>query len=155
MKRTITWRSVFLAVVLAVIVSNYVAQIPYYLHLYYFPRHIAPSPTGVALLGLTLAWFLLGYIGLARGWRAGYWLLLTYLAAVVAFYLGNMLNQVANGFGPFFHVQTRDPILFVVFGVGYLNLVGGITFLALMAVFRRALLSGAAMAPATPQPRGD
>ncbi len=141
---------VFLWCVLVVVGGNYLAQIPYYLHVYYIPHGAAPAWGGTLLLGATLAWFLAGFVLLARGSRAGYWLLLAFLLAEVTFYLRNMLTQVTHGFAPFFHLQTRDPILFAVFGMGYLNLVCGVGFLAYL-VWRRHTLLGDQ--PARRQPR--
>lgn len=123
------WRTWFLWAVLVVVGANYLAQIPYYLHLYYIPHGALPSLRGSILLGLTLAWFLAGAIGFARGRAWGYWLLATFLLTEVSFYALNMLNQAQHGFPPFFHLQTRDPILFAVFGIGYLNMLAGACFL--------------------------
>jgi hypothetical protein len=141
-------RRVFWWSLVGVVGANYLAQIPYYLRVYYFPHGTPPSWSGVALLALTLVWFVAGAAGLAGGKRAGYWLLVGYLATVVAFYGYNVANQVAHGFAPFFHLQTHDPILFVVFGIGYLNFVAGVGFLAYLVWRRRALL-----APAPPERR--
>jgi hypothetical protein len=129
----------FLGCVLVVVGANYFAQVPYYLHLYFLPHGTLPSLGGTLLLGGTLVWFLTGYVLLARGKRVGYWLLLSFLLVEVFFYLYNTLNQVAHGYAPFFHLQTRDPILFVVFGVGYLNLLCGLYFLFYLIWHRRAL----------------
>ncbi len=131
----------FLWGVLAVVGGNYLAQIPYYLHVYYFPRGAAPAWGGTLLLGTTLAWFLAGFVLLARGSRIGYWLLLSFLLVEVTFYLRNMLTQVTHGFAPFFHLQTRDPILFIVFGMGYLNLLCGLYFLVFLGLHYRALVT--------------
>lgn len=126
-----------LRVLLVVVAANYLAQIPYYLHVYYFPRGAPPSVSGTMLLGLTCAWFVLGYVGTFQGRTAGYWLLLTYLVAEVSFYAMNLVTQVTHGYAPFFHLQTRDPILFVVFGIGYLNLLVGIAYLSYLLRHRR------------------
>ena len=123
---------VFLWVVFGVVVANYLAQIPYYLHLYYFPHHAPPALFGSVALGATLLWFLAGWGLLMRGGRLtlpGYLLLLSFLLVEVGFYAGNMLNQVMHGFAPFFHLQERDPVLWVVFAIGYLNLLCGVYFL--------------------------
>ncbi|WP_206915906.1 hypothetical protein [Alicyclobacillus suci] len=53
------------------VILNYVAQVPYYFHQYYFPHHIAPNWSGVALLVLTLIWFLVGYFRFVDGKRYG------------------------------------------------------------------------------------
>lgn len=130
----------FLWLLLAVVGGNYLAQIPYYLDVYYFPRGAAPAWGGSLLLGATLVWFLAGYLLLARGSRVGYWLVFSYLLTVVSFYLHNMIIQVTNGFPPFFHLQARDPILFAVFGIGYLNLICGIGFLIYLPLRYRSLV---------------
>lgn len=139
------WRQphgLFLGIVLVVVLANYAAQIPYYLYLYYFPHGAPPSPTGTILLGLTLVWFLVGYAGLARGSRAGYWLLGGFLATEVGFYGWNMFVQVTHGYPPFLHLHASDPILFAVFGIGYLNLIAGIYFLYFLARHHRTLVVG-------------
>lgn len=129
MSQAMRRRRVFLWAVLLVVGANYLAQIPYYLHLYYFPHGALPSLLGSILLGLTLAWFLAGALGFARGRAWGYWLLAMFLLTEVSFYALNMLNQALHGIPPFFHLQTHDPILFVVFGIGYLNMLAGVYFL--------------------------
>lgn len=131
----------FFASVLAVVLANYLAQIPYYLYLYYFPHRAAPALGGSLLLLTTLAWFLIGYAWLTRGSRAGYWALLSFLVVEVGFYLHNMLIQVTHGYAPFFHLQNRDPLLFVVFAIGYLNLVAGLCFIAFLLWHRRTLIA--------------
>jgi len=106
------WRQphgLFLRVVLAVVLANYLAQIPYYLYLYYFPTGAPPRLTGTLLLGLTLAWFLAGYVGLTRGSRAGYWLLLAFLATEVGFYSWNMLIQVTQATRPSSTCKSATP----------------------------------------------
>lgn len=124
-----------------VVLANYLAQIPYYLRLYYFPHGAPPSLSGTALLTLTLVWFLAGYTGMVRGWTIGYWLLLAYFATVAIFYLRNMLTQVTHGYPPFLHVfNERDPILFVVFAIGYVNMLAAIYFVYFLLRHRRSLL---------------
>lgn len=113
------------AVLFGVVMANYAAQVVYYFHLYYPAR----LPVGTITLGATFLWFLVGLVLLVRGIALGYWLLLTYLVAMVAFYLGNMMNQALHGLGPFFHLRERDPVLFVVFAIGYLNMVAGAYFI--------------------------
>jgi hypothetical protein len=129
--------------ILAVVGANYLAQIPYYLYLYYLPHRALPPLFGTTLLVATFVWFLLGWTLLARrGSPVGFWLLLTFLLAEVGFYLFNTLNQVAHGFAPFFHLQNRDPLLFTVFGIGYLNMVGGFGFLIFLVWRYRTLVAG-------------
>jgi hypothetical protein len=124
--RTFPWSRVLLVVVLA----NYLAQIVYYLDLYY-PQPMAIS--GTALLGLTLVWFLAGYVGAQRGWWLGRLLLLTYLLAMVGFYVANTYGLLVHGYSLLWHLQRHDIPVRMVFAVGYLNMfVGAVAILALL-----------------------
>lgn len=141
MQRTRQQSALVFRLMLGVVLANYLAQIPYYLRLYYFPHGAPPSPSGTALLTLTLLWFLAGFAGTVHRWAPGYWLLLAYFATVVIFYSRNMLTQVTHGYPPFLHVWgERDPILFVVFAIGYVNMLAGIYFVYFLIGHRRSLL---------------
>ena len=128
--------------ILVVVGANYLAQIPYYLYLYYLPYRALPPLFGTSLLAVTFVWFLAGWLLLARrGSRTGYWLLQTFLLTEFVFYFLNMANQVAHGFAPFFHLQNRDPLLFTVFAIGYLNMVGGFAFIIFLVLRHRTLVA--------------
>jgi hypothetical protein len=128
--------------ILVVVGANYLAQIPYYLYLYYLPHRTLPPLFGTSLLAATFVWFLAGWLLLARrGSQAGYLLLLTFLLTEFIFYFLNMVNQVAHGFAPFFHLQNRDPLLFTVFAIGYLNMVGGFAFIVFLVLRYRSLVA--------------
>ncbi|HEU0025911.1 MAG TPA: hypothetical protein VFQ25_02245 [Ktedonobacterales bacterium] len=144
------WRRIFLVVVFVVVVANYIAQVPYYLRLYYFPHHTPPALWGSLALAATLAWFLAGWALLWRGRSVGYGLTLSFLVVETGFYLYNEVNQVAHGFPPFFHLANPDPVLWTVFAIGYLNMVAGIVFIAMLLASRRALLAPAATHRAAP-----
>ena len=73
--------------------------------------------------------------------RVGYWVLLSFLLTEVSFYSWNLLNQVAHGLPPFFHLQNRDSILFTVFAIGYVNLLAGLYFLYYLIRYRHALVT--------------
>lgn len=142
MRRVTPHHTLALRIMLGIVLVNYLAQIPYYLHLYYFPYGASPSPTGTVLLTLTFIWFLAGYFGVVRGWSAAYWLLLAYVVTVAVFYLWNMFTQVTHGYPPFLHVWgEHDPVLFAVFGIGYLNMLAGIYFAYFLIRYRRSLLT--------------
>jgi hypothetical protein len=125
----------FFWVVLVVVLANYAAQVPYAAHL-----RKSPSISGSLLLGATFAWFLIGYVGLLHGARLGYWILLSFLLTEVGFYAYNLINQTRHGYPPFMHLQERDPILFVVFAIGYVNMLAGAAFILYLLRQRRALL---------------
>ena len=133
-------RRVFLWLVLAVVGANYLAQIPYYLDVYYFPHGALPSLSGSLLLGLTFVWFLAGYTRLAAGNAKGYWLLLSFLVTEVFFYAHNMFIQVTHGYPLFLHLLARDAILTIVFDIGYLNMLLGAGFIAYLLLHRRDLI---------------
>lgn len=128
--------------ILVVVGANYLAQIPYYLYLYYLPHRLPPPLFGTSLLLATFVWFLLGWTLLVRqGSQTGYGLLLTFLLTEVGFYLYNIVNQVVHGFAPFFHLQNRDPLLFIVFAIGYLDLVCGFGFIIFLVWRYRTLVA--------------
>lgn len=131
-------RETFLWVVCVVVGANYIAQIPYGLHLYGLSaalRHSWP-------LLITLLWFVLGVVLVARRQTIGYWVLLTFIAVEFAFYLYNTVGEVVHGYGLFFHLWNPDHLLAGVFAIGYLNLLAGAYFLWYMLTQRRALAEG-------------
>lgn len=60
-------RTQFLKLLLIVVLVNYAAQVPYYIHQYYAPHGFLPSVYGSILLGLTLMGFLVAYKKLLNG----------------------------------------------------------------------------------------
>jgi hypothetical protein len=140
-------QGLFMPVMLGVVVVNYVAQVVYYFHLYYPAR----LPLGTITLGATCAWFLAGFALLRRGAKLGYWLLLSYLLAMVGFYVHNMVIQALNGIVPFFHLREPDGVLFVVFAIGYLNMLAGAWFIFYLLRHYRALVGQPPITSAGPQ----
>ena len=126
---TVTVRKIpWLHVLLVVVLANYLAQIVYYLDLYY-PQPMAIP--GTVLLGLTFVWFLAGYVGTRRGWWIGRLILLAYLLAMVGFYVANTYGLLVHGYGLLWHFQHHDLPVRMVFAVGYLNMfVGALAVIA-------------------------
>lgn len=120
---------------LIVTLINYLAQIPYYLRLYYFPHHLLPSVSAVLLLGGTLLWFLVGYIGtqLKNNW--GYRALVGFLIIEALFYT---LSVVRGGF--WYQIHAADPLIKSIFIIGYIS--GGVAgyYAYYLARFRSAYL---------------
>jgi hypothetical protein len=107
-----------LLVLVGLVLANYLAQIPYTLHLY----GLSASPRGALLLGATLVWFVAGATLHWRGRAAGYWLLLSFLAVEVVFYFRNEVLLIPAGYGMPYHLtHARDPLLWVVFLIGDVN----------------------------------
>ena len=122
--RKIPWLHVLLVVVLA----NYLAQLVYYLDLYY-PQPLAIP--GTALLVLTFVWFLAGYVGARRGWWMGRLLLLTFLLAMVGFHVTSPSGLLIHGYGLLWRFQHHNLPVRMVFSVRYLNMfVGAVALIA-------------------------
>lgn len=112
----------FLKLLLVVVLANYLAQIPYYIHQYYSPHHFLPSLYGSVLLAITLIWFLVAYKKILDNRLSGYWLMLSFLLVEFIFYLQTQISQALTSHQLFLHVYKPDGVLlFVVFGVGYVN----------------------------------
>jgi NADH:ubiquinone oxidoreductase subunit K len=99
---------------ITVTLANYAAQVPYFIHNDYSAVHPLPGVRAVGLLGLTLAWFLLGLAGFMRGRRWGPAVLVSFLAAEALFYgatfaTGTFLLQMHN----------HSDLLKAVFVIGY------------------------------------
>ena len=99
---------------------NYLAQIPYYFHQYYLPHHSPPNWLGVGLLTATLIWFVIGIYLYRTNRRSGYWLLLSYLAAVGLFYIHALLFSFV-GQGALAQLSNPSWFLKIIFAIGYLH----------------------------------
>jgi hypothetical protein len=109
-------QSILPRVLLWTTLVNYIAQIPYYLYNDYFPRHALPTASGVVLLGLTLGWFLAGYISYEQNKNYGYKLLISFLITESLFYFYTL---VSGAF--FFQLQNPSVIIKIIFIIGYIN----------------------------------
>jgi len=113
-----------------VVIVDYLAQIPYYSVNYYFPHHAPPTVSSVVLLGLTLAWFLIGYFTVRRR-RFGYWVLLSFLVVEGLFYLRTLLlGSVA------FQLQNPHPVIVAVFIIGYVTGIVSLVYAIVLVVSR-------------------
>jgi hypothetical protein len=105
-------------VLVAVVLANYLAQIPYSLHLY----GLSASGRGALLLGATFVWFAAGTALLLRGRAIGYWLVLSFLVVEFVFYFRNEVLLIPAGYGlPYHLTHARDALLWVVFLIGDVN----------------------------------
>jgi len=124
-------------VLFGVLLANFVAQVPYFLHLYYTPQHPLPEVRSAFLMGAVFVLFLVSFGLWAAGSTAGYYLLIFYLALEFFFYLWNIIGGVVHGFGLFFHLADRDPVLWAVNTIGYLSFFAAGYFLLLLVTRRR------------------
>ncbi len=107
-------------ILFGILLADFLAQIPYVLDVYYGRQH-PPAAQGFVIMGAVFAVFLLSYALLMKGTAIGYYLMLGYLAVEFTFYLWNVVGEVVHGFGLFAHLSERDPVLWVVFAIGYLS----------------------------------
>ena len=122
------------------ILANFIAQIPYYLHLYYNPNNVLAQAKGGLLLLFVFGVFLLASILLFKRQALGYWLMVIFLALEFLFYLWNTIGEVIHGYGLFFHLNNPDLLLRAVFAIGYVNLFASGYFLALLLLKRARFL---------------
>lgn len=119
------------------VIANYVAQVPYALHLY----GAAFSRTGALLLGGTLLWFLVALRLFLNGRRIGYWLLLAYAVIQVLFYIDGEVILAFVGYGLPYHLShTQDLIVWLTFLIGDLNFIAAVAMTVYLLTRRRALL---------------
>ena len=108
--------TISLNILLVITLINYLAQIPYYLHNYYDPHHLIPGTRAVILLGITLLWFVFGYIGYVKKVSYGFGILFSYLIVEGFFYISSIFS------GTFGHqLQNQSNIIKSVFIVGYIS----------------------------------
>jgi len=84
-------------------------------------------------MGSVFALFLVSYILLMKKRKAGFYMMVFYLCLEFFFYLWNIIGSgLRPEYGWFFHLRDRDPILWMVFAVGYLSFFASGYFLALL-----------------------
>jgi hypothetical protein len=124
-----------LVVLFWVVIADYAAQIPYYLVNYSIPHGSAPTLRSLVLLGMTLAWFLIGYFALLQGRRVGYWLLLSFLLIEGVFYLLTILFGAVA-----FQLDNHSWVNRIVFLIGYATGIVSLLYTVLLLVFRSRYL---------------
>jgi hypothetical protein len=116
-----------LTVLFWIVIANYLAQIPYSLHLYH--TALGPNLKGTVLLLATFLLFIVPFLLIWRGSRAGYIGIMIFLSIEFLFYFVNFVASVIHGYPPFFHLGEHDPILFTAFLIGYINFLAAGYFL--------------------------
>ncbi len=100
--------------VAVVTLVNYAAQVPYFIHNDYSAQHPLPGLRAAGLLGVTLAWFILGLAGFLRGRRWGLAVLVSFLAAEALFYGATFATGIF-----LLQMHNHSALLKVVFVTGY------------------------------------
>src|SRR5260370_41718594 len=78
------------------ILANFIAQIPYYLHLYFGSANIPTQIRSIAIMTLVLLFFLIASFLLFKRIKAGYALMLTFTCVEFLFYLLNTLGEAGH-----------------------------------------------------------
>lgn len=131
-------------VLFALIIANFIAQVPYYLDLYAGPNNLLIQVRSFFVMLILLVVLLFAFWRLLKQTSLGYWLMLAFLSVEFLFYLGNILFEALLGGGLFHHLFYPDPIIRVVFAVGYLNLFAAGYFLCLLLFQKSHFLPGQA-----------
>jgi hypothetical protein len=127
-------------ILFGILLADFAAQVVYYFHIYYTPRRPFPDLKSTVVMGAVFALFIVSYWLLTSRHKAGYPAMLFYLALEFLFYLWNFIGGIIHRLGWFYHLNERDPVLWVVFAIGYLSFFASGYFLALLIYKRRVLV---------------
>lgn len=114
------------------ILLNFVAQVPYFIHLYIRTQPLSTTLRSALIMGAVFAFFMIASVYLFKGRSPGYPLMLVFLAVEFLFYFGNLINSLRHGYAPFFQVNNPDLTLRIIYSIGYLNLFASAYFLYLL-----------------------
>ncbi len=115
-----------------IILANFIAQVPYFFHLYYGRQAAYVTFRSFLIMGAVFAFFLAASLLFFQRYRAGWWLMLVFLSVEFLFYLFNVINSARHGFGLFFQILNPDIILRIIYSLGYLNLFAAGYFIYLL-----------------------
>ena len=124
------------------ILTNFLAQIPYFFHLYYRTQSVAISLRSFLIMGAVFAFFATAAVLLLKRQRFGYPLMLIFLVAEFLFYFSGVIASSIRGYGPFFQVHNPDIVLRIIYSIGYLNLFVSGYLLFLLMRYRAAFQPG-------------
>ena len=99
-----------------VTLTNYAAQVPYFIHNDYSAAHSLPGLRAVLLLGATLVWFAVGLAGISgnRGW--GFGVFISFLITEAFFYAVSIIS------GAFiFQLENPSNLLKEIYVIGYVS----------------------------------
>ncbi|HEX6525554.1 MAG TPA: hypothetical protein VF070_36920 [Streptosporangiaceae bacterium] len=101
---------------MVVTAMNYAAQVPYYAHNDYPPHHLLPGLRALALMGVTLVWFVAGLAGFIRRRRWGLAVLASFLITEAFFYAATFATGIF-----LFQMSNPSGLLKTVFVIGYIS----------------------------------
>ncbi len=126
-------------VLFSLILLNFLAQIPYFFHLYFRSQALWVTLRSFFIMGSVFAFFLIASILLYRRQRWGYPLMIIFLLIEFLFYFYGVISSLIHGYGLFFQVHNPDLVLRIIYSIGYLNLFASGYFLFLLLFYRRFL----------------
>ncbi len=118
------------------ILANFVAQVPYFFHLYFGTQSWLISARSFLILGAVFAFFLIASFLLFKRQRGGYPLMIVFLSIEFLFYLWGAISSTVRGYGPFPLVYHPDLLLKIIYSIGYLNLFASGYWLVLLLTHR-------------------
>ena len=130
------WVNTQAKILFGLILLNFLAQVPYFFHLYAGKQSLLITARSFLIMGLVFAFFLVSSILLFRRQKSGFWLMMIFLTTEFLFYLLGILQSSLRGFDPFFQVNNPDILLRIVYSIGYLNLFVSGYFLLLLITHR-------------------
>ena len=123
-------------ILFVLILANFLAQIPYFFHLYFRSQSLLVSIRSFLIMGAVFAFFLTASFLLFKGKIWGYPLMIIFLTIEFLFYLRGVIAATLHGYGLFFQVFNPDPVLRIIYSVGYLNLFASGYFLLLLLLHK-------------------
>jgi hypothetical protein len=123
------------------ILANFLAQVPYFFHLYYGRQSAAISLRSFLIMAAVFGFFATAAILLFTRRRFGYPLMLIFLSAEFLFYLLGLVESTIRGYGLFFQVHNPDIMLRIIYSIGYMNLFAAGYFIILLLTHRDTFAS--------------
>jgi hypothetical protein len=118
------------------ILVNFLAQVPYFFHLYSRSQSWSVSLRSFLIMGAVFAFFLIASFLLFRGHRWGYPWMVAFLSIEFLFYFYGVISSLIHGYGLFFQVHNPDLVLRIIYTIGYMNLFASGYFLYLLLFYR-------------------
>lgn len=84
-------------ILFGIILANFIAQIPYFFHLYYHNSSDLKRLFNIPMV-LVFALFIIAYMLFVNRKKTGYYLMILFLSMEFLFYLWNTIGSVIHGF---------------------------------------------------------
>ena len=89
-----------------------------------------------------LTWFIVAYYGLISHKKFGFFLTIGFLLTEFIFYLQTQIVQYVSGHGILLYVvHPHNWLLFIVFGIGYINFIAAALFIPYLMIHKSQYLN--------------